>query len=660
MAKIMIVSHRGEASQLLEALQQEGICQILDAESAAISKQIKELAKGGERPRDVEEELSRLAKAIEFLKPYTKKEGGLAAAFAPKAVVDKQTYRQVTSDRSLPEIVEQCNAMQAAIEKDETEIDNLTTRLEELSPWEGLEVAIDEFHRLKQAKTWVGLVPDQRFEKLLQDITNAGGFLEEVAQTKGRHACIVVGHISQAEDFLRILRSAEFEQANFAGIKGTIAEAIKEVSQRLERAKSDLAEKKHKASALADNLLKIEILYDHYTNLLKRQQTQLTAPATQATVILEGWVKQKDFSRLEKIVNSFTASSLHKIEPAEGEEIPVEIENKIIVRPFEVITRLYGMPNRTSVDPTVFLAPFFALFFGLCLADAAYGLIMIVLLAWVLKKMQGDKLIIWMLAMCGVTTMLAGVLTGSWFSDALQQFEFLAFLRPIKDRLMWFDPMKQPMLFFLLSLGLGYVQIQFGFFIALINNLLKKDIPSALCDQLTWIVLLNSLLGLGLSKAGVLPAGLSKVFGILALIAAAGVLVFSGHAQGWNVGRFGIGLFNLFSTVFFAGDILSYVRLMALGMVGSGFGMAINVLVKLVMDVPYVGWILGAVVFVGGHLFNLALSMLGAFVHSLRLQFVEFFPKFLVGGGHDFTPLRKDYRYISIESKGLNATKTAS
>ncbi len=215
---------------------------------------------------------------------------------------------------------------------------------------------------------------------------------------------------------------------------------------------------------------------------------------------------------------------------------------------------------------------------------------------------------------------------------------------------MWFDPMTQPMTFFILSLGLGYFQIQFGLFIAFFHNLLtRKDVKAAaIYDQLTWIVMLNSLLGLGLSKGGLLPSALAGICGILAIVAGIVILLFSGRDLPW-AGRIGMGVFNLFSTVFYGGDILSYVRLMALGMVGSGFGMAINVLVKLVMDVPYVGWLLGALVFVGGHLFNIALSVLGAFVHSLRLQFVEFFPKFFQGGGRLFTPLRNDYRYISIE-----------
>ena len=109
-----------------------------------------------------------------------------------------------------------------------------------------------------------------------------------------------------------------------------------------------------------------------------------------------------------------------------------------------------------------------------------------------------------------------------------------------------------------------------------------------------------------------------------------------------------MGAFQLFSAVFFVGDTLSYVRLMALGMVGAGFGMAINVLVKMLMDVPYIGFLLGAALFVVGHTFNVALSLLGAFVHSMRLQFIEFFPKFFSGGGSDFRPLTKEYKHIII------------
>ena len=158
------------------------------------------------------------------------------------------------------------------------------------------------------------------------------------------------------------------------------------------------------------------------------------------------------------------ASSLHKIKPAEGEDIPVEIENNRIIRPFEVITRLYGMPRHFEVDPTVFLAPFFAVFFGLCLTDAGYGLVLLVLMLLFVKKMQGDKRLLVMLGFCSVATVLAGALTGGWFGDAVQQF--VPALEPVRRKLMWFDPLENPMMFFKLSLILGYIQIQTGLLIA--------------------------------------------------------------------------------------------------------------------------------------------------------------------------------------------------
>jgi len=653
MKKIIIAGHRSQASDLLEQLQQEGICQILDAEQAAVTKTYPDLSKAGEKPRNIEEFRGRLAKCISFLKQYARQKGGLLSALAPRDVVDEQAYRQVTDNEELPKVVEDCEQTQSSITKLNGEIENLTGRAEELKIWENFSIPVEQLGQFRQVICWAGLIQSQRLAQLQEDASQAGAAVQQVAAGGNKVACVVVALKETAEQVQKMLRSSEFEPTSFAGINGTIAEQINQLNQKLTESQQQLVQQKEKAAELADNLLKLKILYDHQNNLFSREQTKGLCPATEQTVLLEGWVMQKDLERLEKLVAQF-AAEVQVIDPAEGEDIPVEIENRQIIKPFETITRLYGMPDRGSVDPTVFLAPFFALFFGLCLADAAYGLIMIALLVWVVRKMQGDKGIMWMLIMCGVTTALAGAITGSWFSDAIttlmpQSTALSRTLNGIRETLMWFDPMKEPMRFFILSLGLGYVQIQFGFFIALIHNLLKKDFVSAVCDQLTWIVILNCLLGLGLSMGGLLPAGLGKALGFIALLPAAVVLFFSGRSIKSIGGRLGMGVFNLFSAVFFAGDILSYVRLMALGMVGSGFGMAINVLVKIVMNVPYAGWFLGALLFVGGHLFNLALSMLGAFVHSLRLQFVEFFPKFLQGGGKQFLPLRKDYRYIYVE-----------
>ncbi|MFH1371276.1 MAG: V-type ATP synthase subunit I [Planctomycetota bacterium] len=646
MAKFMIVSHRGEAGELLESLQQAGICQILNADSAAVSKEMKDLERGGEKPRDIEEILARLARSIDFLKPYSKPAGGLAAILAPKAVVDKHTYEQVTTDEAILKVVAQCNETETTIEKLKSEIDNQNSRLEELKPWEGLDVVVEELGLLKQAKCWTGLVPSQRFGQLEQDLTEAGAVMQSVGETGTKNACVIVALKEKEEDVGKLLRSAEFEQAKFSGITGTVAEAMRDFTQKLEKAEEELAGRRTEAESLAKHLLKLEILYDHYSNLMKRHQTEQTAPATQQTVIFEGWVRQKDFSLLEKIVGRFSASSLHKIEPAEGEEIPVEIENTNAIKPFELVTRLYGMPQQFNMDPTVFFAPFFTVFFALCLADAGYGILMVLIAGWMIKKMQGDKKLLWMLAICGVSTAVFGAMTGGWFGDVIQQF--IPALKVFREKLMIFDPLANPIPFLLLSIGLGYFQINVGILIAFVHNLKRRDFIAAACDQLTWLVMLNSLVLFGCGKFGLIDGRIGGIFGKIAIVPAVAILLFS-QREGSMGARLGMGFYNVFSTIFYLGDVLSYLRLMALGMVGAGLAMAVNVIAKLALTLPYgLGIIAMILILVGGHLFNLAMSALGAFVHTLRLQFVEFFPKFIVGGGRAFEPLTKQYKHIYI------------
>jgi len=646
MAKVIIVSHRSQASELLEALQHEGICHILNADEAILSRDFPELGAAAERPKDIEGLLNRLEKSIAFLKNYAQAQKGLASALSPRTVVDVQSYKKVVSDREILKTIDKSEQLDASIEKTKSEIENLQGTLEMLTPWASLETPVEEIGRLSQATCWTGLLPVQLFEQTREKLSESGAAIQQIGKTTNKSACLIVALKENADDVQKLLRSAEFEPVSFEPMTGTVADLIGEHSQKLEQAENQSQSQVDNAAGLSENLLKLEILYDHHKNLLGREQAKDTAPATECTVLLEGWVKKNDYAKLAKIVSGFEASSLTKIEPAEDEEIPVEIENKRAIKPFEVITRLYGMPQHFEVDPTVFLAPFFALFFGLCLTDAGYGLLIIALMVFFIKKMQGDKKLMWMLGICAGATVLAGALTGGWFGDGVQQF--VPALKPLREKMMLFDPLEKPMTFFILALGLGYFQIIAGLFIGFGHSIKRRDYISAICDYLSWLVMINSIVVFLAGKFGVIPSHIANIFGLIALVPASIILLFSQREGGWG-GRIGMGLYNLFSTIFYMGDVLSYLRLMALGMVTAGLAMAINVIVMICGKIPYIGILIAVLVFVGAHTFNLAINALGAFVHTLRLQYVEFFPKFFVGGGKQFQPLSKQYKHIYIK-----------
>ncbi|MHC4737879.1 MAG: V-type ATP synthase subunit I [Planctomycetota bacterium] len=649
MAKVMIVSHRTEATELLESLQHNGLCQILNAEEAMVSKAWPELGTAAERPREIEELLVRLTKSTAFLKNYSKQTKSLVTSMlSPRTVIDEQSYHKTVADEGILGIIEECEEIEGTIEKLKAESEHLVGIVEMLKPWLALETSVEELGQLKTVKCLTGLLASQKLEEIAEETDRLGAIIEPIGTHNNQQACLVVCLKENAADVQKLLRAAEFETVNLETMVGTTAELIKQNDEELNEIKQQLHIQYEKAASLSDNLLQLEILCDHYGNLLNREQTKSTAPATEQTVILEGWAKEKDYGRLEKIVSGFGASSVTIVEPAEGEEIPVEIENQKAIKPFEVITRLYGMPQHFEVDPTSFLAPFFALFFALCLTDAGYGLVIIGLMFFFIKKMQGDKKLMWMLGICSAVTVVAGALTGGWFGDAIQKF--IPALGPLRVKMMWFDPLEKPMTFFILSLALGYIHIQTGLIIAFVHNLRQKNYSGAVFDQLTWLVMLNSIVLFGAGKFGAISGEVGKFFGITALVPAGMIFLFSHREGGWG-GRLGMGAYNLFSTIFYMGDVLSYLRLMALGMVTAGLAMAINVIAEIALKIPYGFGYLAAMIVLGFHGFNLVLSGLSAFVHTLRLQYVEFFPKFLAGGGKLFEPLSKKYEHIYISEK---------
>ena len=655
MKKILIASYHTEAPDVLNALQDSGLVQIYDAQRALVSKEWPELHIEIEKPKQIEDLSAKTDSAVDFLNQFAPKQT-FAQTLAPRAVVSEKEFTSVISTDEALKLLEDCNKLSNQLRKLNEQKEHLSGQISLLLPWIDLEVNLADLDKLKQGAAILGLIPNKNLTLASEKLKEFKAIIEKVGSKDLLAASVVICHKENAVEVAKALRSLEFEAVNLSNFKGTPAELITNFQKQLDDTHQQIDSTENQIRQLSKSRIKLQILADHYRNLLDRERTRLAAPESETTVLLEGWIKKRDFVKIKEILSKFSGTSISGVSPAKGEEVPVHIENGRIARPFEVITRLYGMPMYVEVDPTWFLAPFFAIFFALCLADVGSGLILIAASWYLIKKLQGDKKFLYLLLFCGILTIGTGAMTGGWFGTGLRDLGVaynIKWMVALVDRTMWFDPLSDPMKFFAIAVALGYSQIMLGLLIGFIDLARRKEYIAAVCDKLTWFLLVNSLTIFGAAKAGAIPEIAGSIAIKFAILPAIIILLFSQREGGWG-GRIGMGAYQLFSTVFYVGDILSYLRLMALGISSAGVAMAINVIGRTVSEVPYVGMVLAVILLIFGHIFATASSALGAFVHTMRLQFVEYFPKFLVGGGREFAPLARQYKYVYIKKDKIN------
>ncbi len=359
------------------------------------------------------------------------------------------------------------------------------------------------------------------------------------------------------------------------------------------------------------------------------------------------WGYEKETEKLKKEIYPLeNGIKLMEIVPDEGEEPRVSLENHKLIKPFQYVTEIFGMPKAGEVDPTPYLALFFIIFFGVCLTDAGYGILLIVftlLPLMLLKKSLGDTKLLKLLFYGGISTLVMGVLFGSYFGSTTQSLQKIPFLYKLK----MIDPIEDTLLFMGLSFGIGYLQVGFAQIIKMISGRRSKN-KEMFFNGLAWLIFYIALVLFILSKIKVSQLQLiSTIF-----IIGATLFLIIGESFGQKiflkplVGSIKV-LQGIIGTM---SDVLSYSRLVALGLSTAVIALIVNQIAFLLGGmVPFVGWILTVLVLIGGHIFNLGINALGSFIHSGRLQFVEFFPKFLEGGGRRFNPIKPQLKYSRIQ-----------
>lgn len=380
---------------------------------------------------------------------------------------------------------------------------------------------------------------------------------------------------------------------------------------------------------------------------LMRVQLSTRAEVSDKVMLLQGYCPEPAEKELEAMLEA-TGVYYEVANPDIEEAIPIKLKNSKFSKLFEPITELFSLPNYSELDPTPFLAPFFMLFFGLCLGDGGYGLL--IWLAATLLKTKVKANMKGLLALgqyLGLATLLVGILTGSVFGVALDQMEW-KWLAGVKqyfitegnyaDKLGGYNPM---MVF---AVVIGVIQILFGMVVKVLKVQKQHGFSHAV-GHLAWVVLIVGLIVYGTLNAFevLLPvAGLYILYIIVGL--SAGVILFY-NSPGKNIiVNFGSALWNTYNMVTgLLGDTLSYIRLFALGLTGSILGGVFNTLAfDLTSGIdPLVRWLVVLLILLVGHSINFALSLIGAFVHPLRLTFVEFYKNAgFEGGGKAYKPFQ--------------------
>ncbi len=650
MQKVVIAVHQDEKDKLLEELQDNAILHIKDVRESKLTKDYLELLPQEEiTDREIENTITLLGRAVDYLKKFENGAGFMDAFLPQKTVVSKHIYNEVISYKeSLLDIAEKVKKLEEEVTEINREYGTIDLQKEDLLPWQEWNTKLEDINSLKSAISVAGILNSptidwqEKAEKLRLDI--------EIVNEGVKKTYILVSYLKEDEkDIKKFLIEIGFEAVNFGDFKGTPREIIQELTKKLTDFNKRTEKITQESKIFAEKLNKLHILYDYYSNLLSKKRVENFVLSTDTTICIEGWIKAKNYKNLERLVKQFEAASLSKSTPEPGEEPPIELENRKGLHIFESITEMYASPHSKELDPSPFLAPFFVLFFALCLTDALYGLIFAIMCFFLARKIKGDKKLLWVLFAGGIATIFAGAATGGWCGDMAERFN-LGVFSTFTNKVLVFNPMKEPLTFFVLSLILGFFQISFGYFLGFIKAVRQGKILEGISNSLSWNFFWISILALGFaSKVSILQT--FKLASITTLVISSGFILLGsgGPSRNWLF-RILKGGFNFYQG--FMGtisDVISYSRLMALGLVTAGIAMTINIFVELAFKIPVVGMVIGILIFIGGHLFSVGINVLGAYVHTLRLQYAEFFTKFFEGGGEKFTPFRKESKYILVK-----------
>lgn len=646
--KIEILCHSDRREEVISRLEETGSVHLLDisdSEEAPLSP-VEPVD-----DKDLAALNGALAKAIPFLREALHRKKANA-----ETVLTVKELDSVRKDEKLKESVFRAAAVSDELSELKAGEEETRRKAEFLSRWTDLPIEFSALNRDGSFSLRAGSVP-QGSDRSLQAFA-ASEVLFHIEMLSDTRA-VAFWHTEIENRVLDTLAEAGFTAEDFSAFSGDPKSELARLEKRLEKVRKRREQLKEEAAHLARNLAGLEALADAVGLTGFRRGASGSGRGSRSAMLLHAWARKADIPELRASLEELGEVDLQEIEADENDNPPVFLSESAGADPYLMLTDMYGRPNGADPDPTPHMAPFYAMFFGICIGDAGYGLALAAgsAIGWYLtKKRQGNTRLFRLLFQGGLASVFWGILLGGWFGAPFDSLPPLlqAAAGPLNSLAPGGEGFSLSNQFLYLTLVFGVIQLAWGVVVNLGKRLREGEGFAAVLDQSGWML---SLLGLFpwlfdhylfniYDNTGIIDSVLLGMLGAGALL----IFIMGGREASNIGGKFGLGAYACYGIVNLLGDVLSYSRLFALALSSAIIASVINDIAGMLTgSIPVVGILLAVLVLAGGHLFNLAMAVLSGFIHTARLQFVEFFGKFYDGTGVPFTALRYEPKFVRIK-----------
>ena len=652
MKKFTAIGIDSAKEELMKKLMELGVAELSCQDVKLESSEWASLASKDKHENEVNEldsKLSAVEGALKALGTYDQRKKPL---FNTRRAISETDFIIEDENRdALAADTEKIRLLLEDLKNKKTERNKCESILASLKPWAEYPLPL-EIKETEYTCVSIGLAPSEAdpvmMRSSIEEITSL--FELNLIWIDAEHNYMSLIYLKESEEsILDALKKFGFSKVGFKEITGTAAENISRCEADIVKADELIEESVKRLEEITACIERLELYYDSVAAEKSRAESYGNMLVTERTFCIEGWIPEEESEKLRLLLAEYDCHYETR-DPMENEEVPVLLKNNKFISPVEIVTGLYSLPKYNEPDPTPVFALFYICFFGIMFADMGYGAILAIAGFALVRsgKLEGNtKKFIQQLGYCGISTFIWGIVFGSFFGNLITVINESFFGKTVVITPLWFDPVESIMTMLLFSCAFGIVHIFVALGVRAYIYIKSGRVLKAINDAFLWYAL---IIGLILLIAGdMVFAGASEIGLYMTVIGAVGIVVLPVfYAKGAD--RF-LGIGKLYNIVNFLADILSYVRLLALCLAGTIIAQVFNMLAGMNAN-GIIGMIVFVIIIIVAHLFNFLMSGLSSFVHSIRLQYVEFFGKFFEGNGVAFDPFMRKTKYVKIVKEG--------